>query len=39
MILYREISWWYWAVTTALLFVGLAGRFAAFQLATALSAI
>lgn len=39
MILYREISWWYWTVTTALLFVGLAGRFEAFHLATALSAI
>jgi hypothetical protein len=39
MILYREISWWYWAVTTVLLIIGLAGRFEAFYLATALSAI
>lgn len=39
MILYREISWWYWAVTAALLIIGLAGRFEAFYLATALSAI
>jgi len=39
MILYREISWWYWAVTSVLLIIGLAGRFEAFTLATALSAI
>lgn len=38
MILYREISWWYWAVTSVLLIVGLAGRFEAFYLAIALSA-
>ena len=39
MILYREISWWYWAVTSVLLIIGLTGRFEAFMLATALSAI
>jgi hypothetical protein len=39
MILYREISWWYWAVTATLLIIGLAGRFEAFYLATALSAV
>lgn len=39
MILYREISWWYWAVTAVLLIIGLTGRFEAFYLATALSAI
>lgn len=38
MILYREISWWYWAVTSVLLIVGLAGRFEAFTLAAGLSA-
>lgn len=38
MILYREISWWYWAVTSVLLIVGLAGRFEAFYLAIVLSA-
>lgn len=39
MILYREISWWYWAVTATLLIIGLAGRFEAFYLATALGAL
>lgn len=39
MILYREISWWYWAVTSVLLVAGLAGRAEAFFLATGLSAI
>jgi len=39
MILYREISWWYWAVTSVLLIIGLTGRFEAITLATALSAI
>lgn len=39
MILYTEISWWYWAVTTVLLIVGLFGGFEAFYLATALSAL
>ena len=39
MILYREVSWWYWAVTAVLLIIGLAGRFEAFLLATALSAV
>ena len=38
MILYSELSWWYWAVTALLLIVGLAGRFEAFYLAAALSA-
>ena len=39
MILYREISWWYWAVTAVLLIVGLAGWFEAFYLATGLSIV
>lgn len=39
MIQYNEISWWYWAVTTVLLSIGLIGRFEAFYLASALSAI
>ena len=39
MIQYNEISWWYWAVTALLLIVGLAGRFEAFYLASALSTI
>jgi|SRR5215218_3794524 len=39
MILYREISWWYWAVTALLLAIGLAGWFEAFYLATAVSAL
>lgn len=39
MLLYREISWWYWAVTTAMLFVGLAGNPLGFWLAIGLSAI
>jgi hypothetical protein len=38
MIHYREISWWYWAVTSLLLIAGLAGRFEAFYLAAGLSA-
>lgn len=38
MIQFREICWWYWAVTSVLLFGGLAGRFEAFQLAAGLSA-
>jgi len=38
MIEYREISWWYWAVTSVLLIAGLAGWLAAFQLAAGLSA-
>jgi hypothetical protein len=37
MILYKEMSWWYWAVTELLLIVGLAGRPEAFDLAIALS--
>lgn len=39
MMLYREISWWYWALTSVLLITGLAGRFEAFYLATALSVV
>ncbi len=39
MIDYKEISWWYWAITSLLLVAGLAGHFEAFQLATALSAV
>lgn len=38
MIQYREISWWYWAVTSVLLFAGLAGWQTAFYLAAGLSA-
>lgn len=30
MIEYKEISWWYWTVTSLLLIAGLAGKFAAF---------
>ena len=39
MILYREISWWYWAVSDALLIAGLAGRSTAFYIVIALSAV
>lgn len=39
MIQYREISWWYWAVTAVLLIAGLSGWTAAFYLVTGLSAI
>lgn len=39
MIQYREISWWYWAVTSVLLIAGLAGWGAAFGLAAGLSAV
>lgn len=39
MILYRQSSWWYWAVTAVLLIAGQAGWFAAFHLAIALSAV
>ncbi len=39
MILYREFSWWYWAATDVLLFLGLAGHTEAFLLAIALSAV
>jgi hypothetical protein len=38
MIQFREISWWYWAVTSVLLIAGLAGWQAAFHLAAGLSA-
>lgn len=37
MILYREFSWWYWAATDILLFIGLAGCVEAYFLAIALS--
>lgn len=37
MILYREISWWYWAITAILLIVGLTGWFGAFYLTIGLS--
>jgi hypothetical protein len=37
MILYKELSWWYWAATSVLLIVGLAGQFEALYLAIALS--
>ena len=39
MILYRELSWWYWAATAVLLIVGLTGVFEAFYLALALGVI
>lgn len=39
MIQYRELSWWYWAVTAVLLIVGLAGQVQAFYWAIALSAV
>lgn len=39
MIMYREMSWWYWAITTLLLFVGLAGLSEAFFVAAVLSLI
>lgn len=38
MLMYREVSWWYWAVTTVLLFLGLAGDDRWFAVAIALSA-
>ena len=37
MILYKETSWWYWAVTDLLLIVGLMGWPEAFYLAIALT--
>jgi hypothetical protein len=39
MIVYKEVSWWYWAITAGLLIAGLAGRFEAFYLAIALSVV
>jgi hypothetical protein len=39
MLLYREVSWWYWAVTTALLFLGLAGNPEGYWLAIGLSTL
>jgi len=39
MIEYKEMSWWYWTVTSVLLIAGLAGRFEAFYIAIALSAV
>jgi hypothetical protein len=39
MILYKELSWQYWAITAALLVIGLAGRFEAFYLAIWLSVV
>lgn len=39
MMMYREFSWWYWAVTTGLLFYGLAGHHDGYWLAIGLSAI
>ena len=39
MILYREVSWWYWAVTAVLLIVGLTGVFACFYLAAVLGVV
>ncbi|MGH8745543.1 MAG: hypothetical protein ACREUK_03525 [Burkholderiales bacterium] len=39
MIMYREASWWYWAVSVILLGVGLAGRPGAFYLTVGLSVL
>lgn len=39
MLMYREISWWYWLLTTLLLFYGLAGNQEGFWLAIALSMV
>lgn len=39
MILYKDLSWWYWAVITGLLITGLAGLPKAFYLAVLLSAV
>lgn len=39
MILYKETSWWYWAITAVLLIVGLGGHAEAFELAIALSVV
>lgn len=39
MLLYREVSWWYWVATAALLMAGLSGWSEAFHAATALSAL
>ena len=35
----RKLNWWCWVAKTVLLFIGLAGWFDAFYLATALSAL
>jgi hypothetical protein len=39
MIHYSRISWWYWAISTVLLGVGLAGRAGAFCLAMVLAVV
>lgn len=39
MIMFKELSWWYWALTAVLLVAGLAGWIDGFYLATALSAV
>ena len=39
MLMYREVSWWYWAVTAVLLFLGLAGNPEGFWLAIGLSTV
>jgi len=39
MLRYREVDWRYWAVTSVLLSIGLAGRCEAFYLAAALSVL
>jgi hypothetical protein len=39
VLLYREVSWWFWLATAVLLTAGLMGRFEAFWLAAALSAV
>lgn len=38
MLMYREISWWYWALTSVLLYFGQAGNPEGFWLAIGLSA-
>ncbi|QAZ38695.1 hypothetical protein C1M51_04215 [Methylibium sp. Pch-M] len=39
MLLYREVSWWYWVATAVLLLAGLAGWHGGFHAAIALSAL
>lgn len=39
MIMYKELSWWYWALTATLLIAGLAGWSEGYYLATLLSAV
>lgn len=39
MLMYRKLSWWYWLVTVVFLTMGVAGWFAGFYFAIALSAV